>query len=92
MKYKEYLFEETFELNRFETNIDFEKKVGESFLKEIKDKNLHSESVEILEQGTFEIPHYYKKYGVFIKYSARERNHDDDVRERIEFMIENISA
>lgn len=91
MEYKEYLFKEDFEIPAFEGNSYFQNKVSESFQKSLENRNLHLESAEIINQETFEIQHYYTKYGVVIRYSARERNQDDDVRERIEFMIENLA-
>lgn len=91
MEYKEYLFKEDFEIKTFEGNNYFQKKVNEAFEKSLKERNIHLESVEILNQETFEIQHYYKKYGVVIRYSARERNQDDNIREQIEFMIDNLA-
>jgi len=91
MEYKEYLFREEFEVPPFKEANYLPNKINEIFKKSLEDRNLHLESVKILNEKTFEIEGCYKKVLVVVKYLARERNQDDDIREQIEFMIKGLA-
>ena len=70
----------------------FEKELKKAVKKDLEERNLHTESFEIVKSQAFETAtlSVNKSIGYIITYKARKRNDDDDVREQIEYMIENL--
>lgn len=74
-------------------NIYFENKLKEIIQTELKDKKLDYESFQVIDHEYFEtaVVSLDKQIAYRITYKARRRNDDDDLRESIEYMIENLT-